>query len=638
MYSEVDRVLVIGAGAMGGGIAEVCALAGHTVILQDIDTSTVQGGYDVVRDRLSGAADVEDPQVVSDRITPVTPSDPIGEPVDVVIEAVPEIPDIKRTVLSSLGDRIHEETLVATNTSSLSVTDLSAAAPDPARFCGIHFFNPPRKMQLIELIAHDQSAPQTLETAASFAEGLDKTTITAHRDSPGFIVNRMLLPMINEAAWMLDDEGMTADQIDATARAQLGFPMGMLRLADFIGLDVIVAILGRMSDAMGAAYEPAPAITAAVDRGDFGDKTGSGLSSGAPDSSPFHPDREVEQRLIAVMAREVYALIDTEVAAAEDIDTGAELGLGCTIAPTQLIDTMGSDQVASVLQRRHESTGAARYILPSPPDGPLRSDGGVPAYDTLKLACEPPVATITLNRPSALNAVTSAMLEELDAAVSWCAADASLRAIVVQGAGDRAFSAGFDLHALSVDDISGTRAVLQQAASTFETFEEVGLPIIAAIDGVCLGGGMELAAAADLRVATVNARFGQPEVRLGLLPAWGGTRRLPAIIGDANAREVILRGSAEMPASTLAEWGFLTATASDESALDAAIDDIIADLTQSPRSAVAAAKHALVETAARSRAPASVEIDAFCRLLETPETAEGISAFREGRTPTYRSD
>lgn len=143
MYSEVDRVLVIGAGAMGGGIAEVCALAGHTVILQDIDTSTVQGGYDVVRDRLSGAADVEDPQVVSDRITPVTPSDPIGEPVDVVIEAVPEIPDIKRTVLSSLGDRIHEETLVATNTSSLSVTDLSAAAPDPARFCGIHFFNPP---------------------------------------------------------------------------------------------------------------------------------------------------------------------------------------------------------------------------------------------------------------------------------------------------------------------------------------------------------------------------------------------------------------------------------------------------------------------------------------------------------------
>jgi len=638
MNSDIERVLVIGAGAMGGGIAEVCALAGHTVIIQDIDTPTVQAGYDAVRERLRDAPDVEDPQAVQDRITPVTPSESIDEPVDIVIEAVPEVPDIKRAVLSSLGDRVHDETLVATNTSSLSVTDLSTAAPDPTRFCGIHFFNPPRKMRLIELIAHDQSAPQTLETAESFAEGLDKTTITAHRDAPGFIVNRMLLPMINEAAWMLDEEGMTADLIDDTAREHLGFPMGMLRLADFIGLDVIVAILGRMSDAMGAAYEPAPAISAAVDRGDFGDKTGTGLSSGRPDSSPPHPDHEVEERLIAVMAREVYALIATEVASAEDIDTGAVLGLGCVTAPTQLIDTMGSDQVESVLQRCHESTGAARYILPSTPDGQLRSDGGVPTYDTLGLAYEPPVATITLDRPSALNAITSQMLKELDEAVSWCAADASLRAIVVGGAGDRAFSAGFDLHALSVDDIPATRAVLQQAARTFETFEDAEVPIIAAIDGVCLGGGMELAAAADMRVATVTARFGQPEVRLGLLPAWGGTRRLPGIIGDANAREVILRGSAEIPATTLAEWGFLTATASDEQALAAVVHDIIADLTQSPRSAVAEAKRALVETAARSRAPASVEIDAFCRLLETAETLEGISAFREGREPAYRSD
>ena len=291
-----------------------------------------------------------------------------------------------------------------------------------------------------------------------------------------------------------------------------------------------------------------------------------------------------------------------------------------------------------ILQDIDASIGAARCAHPGTPDGPVLSDGGVPTFDTLHLSYEPPVVTVTLNRPSALNAVTSLMLRELDEAVSWCAADASLRAIVIRGAGDRAFSAGFDLHALSVDDVSETRAVLQQAAMTFETFEQAALPIIAAIDGVCLGGGMELAAAADMRVATVSSRFGQPEVRLGLLPAWGGTRRLPGIIGDAKAREVVLRGSAEIPATTVAEWGFLTATASDASALDAAVEDIIADLMESPRSAVAEAKAALVETAVRSRGPASVEIDAFCRLLGTAETLEGISAFREGRTPAYRSD
>lgn len=266
----------------------------------------------------------------------------------------------------------------------------------------------------------------------------------------------------------------------------------------------------------------------------------------------------------------------------------------------------------------------------------VRCDGGMPRFETLQVERAPPAATIILDRPEALNAITPTMLEELGEAVRWCASDDALRAIILRGAGDRAFSAGFDLHTVSVDDIPATRAALETAQAALDACEEASVPVIAAIDGVCLGGGMELAAAADIRVATTASRFGQPEVRLGLLPGWGGTRRLPSVIGASRARELILRGDARMPAETLAEWGFLSRTVADAPGMDSAIEAIITDIMQSPRGAIAAAKRALVQTAQVTRAPASVEIDAFCAMLETPETIEGITAFREGRDPSYR--
>lgn len=275
---------------------------------------------------------------------------------------------------------------------------------------------------------------------------------------------------------------------------------------------------------------------------------------------------------------------------------------------------------------------------PRPPTGHLRCDGGMPRFETLQLERAPPAATITLDRPEALNAITPATLLELEEAVTWCGSDEALRAIIIRGAGDRAFSAGFDLHTVAVNDIPTTRRALESAQRALDACEHAPVPVIAAIDGVCLGGGMELAAAADIRVATTDAHFGQPEVRLGLLPGWGGTRRLPSIIGASRARELILRGDTRIAAETLEGWGFLSCTTADAAAMDSAIEAMITDITQSPRQAIAAAKHALVQTAQATRAPASVEIDAFCAMLETPETAEGIAAFREGRDPSYRSD
>jgi len=275
---------------------------------------------------------------------------------------------------------------------------------------------------------------------------------------------------------------------------------------------------------------------------------------------------------------------------------------------------------------------------PTPQTAQLRSDGGMPSFETLRIERSPPVASITLDRPEALNAITPTMLQELEEAVRWCGADEALRAIILRGADDRAFSAGFDLHTVAVDDIPTTRRALETAQAALGACERAPVPVIAAIDGVCLGGGMELAAAADFRVATAKSHFGQPEVRLGLLPGWGGTRRLPSIIGASRARELILRGDTQVAAAELEAWGFLSSSCVDAAAMDSAIEAIIRDITQSPRAAVAAAKQALVQTAQAARAPASVEIDAFCGLLETPETTEGIAAFREGRDPDYRPD
>jgi 3-hydroxybutyryl-CoA dehydrogenase len=278
----VRSIAVIGAGQMGGGIAQVAAVAGFKVLVYDAVPGALGRCQDNHRKRLS--REVEKARMTQSEVDAalqhmhyVDSLDMISG-VDIVVEAVIEDAGVKRGLFSKLATMLNKDQILASNTSSISITDIAAAAGDAApRVIGMHFFNPVPVMKLVEVIKGLQTSPETTERVLELAKAMGKTPIPAN-DRPGFVSNRVLMPMINEAfyAWM---EGVAEPQhIDEIMRLGCNFPMGPLRLADFIGLDTCVHIMNVLADGLNNdRYRPCPLLKQLVTAGRMGDKTGRGV-------------------------------------------------------------------------------------------------------------------------------------------------------------------------------------------------------------------------------------------------------------------------------------------------------------------------------------------------------------------------
>jgi enoyl-CoA hydratase/3-hydroxyacyl-CoA dehydrogenase len=367
---DIDTVAVLGAGTMGHGITEVAALAGYEVRLRDINEELVQEGYDQIDWSLEKMADREyisdeEADAARDRIDPVVPLEDAVTDADVVIEAVPEDMDIKEDVYTEVDEYAPEHAIYATNTSSLSITELSELTERPGQFCGMHFFNPPVRMDLVEVIRGTHTDDETLETVEEFAEDLGKTPVRVRKDSPGFIVNRVLIPMLNEAAWLVQDDVATIEEVDATATASLGLPMGAFELSDQIGNDVTLHILEYLQEVLGAAYDPAPVLEKAVDEDRLGRKTDVGFydyDDGGAEYDEADTIESVEHRLLAVMANETAQLLDDDVATTDAIDEAMKLGAGFPDGPVALAEEVGLETLVETLDVAYDETGAERYV------------------------------------------------------------------------------------------------------------------------------------------------------------------------------------------------------------------------------------------------------------------------------------
>jgi 3-hydroxybutyryl-CoA dehydrogenase len=278
----IDRVLVVGAGFMGHGIAQVAAVSGREVRLYEPELARAVAGRDRIAANLArlAAKGRLDPDAVDAALARVVASDDLGAvgPVDLAVEAVPEEAGLKAAVLASVDAVLSPQAVLATNTSSISI-DRLAEAIGPARrprFLGLHFFSPVPLMPLVEIVRGSATDAATLEAARAFAESLGKKTV-ASADRPGFIVNRMLMPLLAEAMRVLEEGTATADDIDAGAKLGLNHPMGPLELADFIGLDVCLGIMRVLQEELGSAYAPPANLIALVDAGHLGRKSGRGF-------------------------------------------------------------------------------------------------------------------------------------------------------------------------------------------------------------------------------------------------------------------------------------------------------------------------------------------------------------------------
>lgn len=281
MTSKIKSIGVIGAGQMGAGIAHVSALHGYKVYLNDLGIEQIESGIATINGNLArqaGSGKITDDamQKAVARINPAPKMSDLAS-CDMVIEAASENEAIKRQIFANLCPSLNPEAIIATNTSSLSITRLASATDRPEKFIGIHFMNPVPVMQLIELVRGIATGEETFNAAKAYADSLDKT-IAVSEDFPGFMVNRILLPMINEAIYTLYEGVGNVQSIDNAMKLGANHPMGPLKLADFIGLDTCLSIMQVLHEGLSdTKYRPCPLLVKYVEAGWLGKKSGRGF-------------------------------------------------------------------------------------------------------------------------------------------------------------------------------------------------------------------------------------------------------------------------------------------------------------------------------------------------------------------------
>jgi len=340
---QVEKIAVLGAGVMGNGIAQIAAGAGYRVTIRDI----AQEFLDKARGRIEGSLRR---QVDRGRMTEEALQEVLGNisyefdlptavaDADLIIEAIPEKLELKRQVWGEVSEHAKEEAILATNTSSLSITEIARSVDHPERFIGMHFFNPPTHMRLVEVIPGEKTDRDTIELVKEIAESLGKTSVEVKKDVVGFIVNRVLVTYLNEAAKLLDTGEWTKEQIDGAMQFSAKMPLGPFMLSDLIGLDIVYHVLKVFEGEFGPYYSPAPPIERLFNEKKLGRKTGEGFYSYEERPSITEEDGEDfdTDLLLRPFIQEAEKVIAEGIADEESVDTAMKLGGNIPKGPFEL--------------------------------------------------------------------------------------------------------------------------------------------------------------------------------------------------------------------------------------------------------------------------------------------------------------
>jgi 3-hydroxybutyryl-CoA dehydrogenase len=387
---SVSRIGVIGAGTMGRGIAQVAALGGYATVIHDVAPDLAEAGAAGLREALAKGASrgrwsEEEAAAASDRVETATEIDELSG-CGLLVEAAPEDVELKRNLFVGLAETLGPEPVLATNTSSLRVSEIAEGVPNPERVVGMHFFNPPALMRLVEVVAADHSSAEALATTTAVAERMGRTPIRA-KDSPGFVANRLARPFSLEALRMLGDGVADVATIDRVIRLGGGFRMGPFELLDLIGLDVNLEIARSFFRQGGepARWRPSPIQEKLVADGRFGRKNGAGYHDYG-EGAEREPDPELEieaptldpeqlakidpaaeqilSRLFAQIANEAAFALEEEIASPEDMETAMKLGFNWPLGPLGFAALLGPDRAADLLKRLEAEKGPAYAPAP----------------------------------------------------------------------------------------------------------------------------------------------------------------------------------------------------------------------------------------------------------------------------------
>jgi enoyl-CoA hydratase / 3-hydroxyacyl-CoA dehydrogenase len=660
----VFKAAVVGAGTMGGQIAQTIAAAGIPVMLKDIHHELVDAGLTEARNVTQGqagklaekgkitqeqaAAQVEE---VMARIHGTTTYEGFGD-VDFVVEAVPEKMAIKQAVFGELDAVTPGHAVLASNTSSLSITEIGDATLRPDKVVGFHYFNPASIMPLIEVVQGDDTAPETVRAAVNFAQAIRKNPITCG-EVPGFVVNRILNSGVSEVWRAQEEQRLSIKAIDEAMGAQNVVPMGPFLLADLVGLDTVLHVAEHLRESYGDRFYVHQGMEHLVGAGKLGAKTGGNgfFSNGEPNvEGDGAADGEQLAELLGLKSLvEACLVLEEGVATHRDIDVGMMAGAGLDprrglFPPFMKADLTGLDVVLEKLEQAQEAHGE-RFAPPTVlrrlvAQDRLGQKSGQGFYAYPQADAEQRAEVITLETRGnvaiawlangQMNSIAPQVIRDLGAV--WQAAkDGGVRALVIASANPLLFSAGADIKAFTQMDEAGGAALLEQAHALFSELGTEGIATIAAVNGLAFGGGCELAMACDVRIAARSALFGQPEIKLGIIPGFGGTQRLARLVGQNRALEMNLVGDA-LGAEEAYEFGLVNHVVVDHELLDTALAWARKLAGQAP---LALAEIKRVSAKGDLDEGIEAEKQGFVRVFASEDAREGISAFLGKRTPVW---
>lgn len=656
---EVSNVAVLGVGTMGHGIAEVVALSGFNVKIYDIREEFINNAIERIRWSLEklrekGIITNTSAELSLRRIRPTLVLEEAVRDAQIIIEAIPEDINLKRELFQKVDAISPKDSILASNTSTLPITELASFTSRPEQFIGLHFFNPPQLMPLVEIVMGEKTGDETLSLSIEFVKRLGKEYVVCKKDVPGFIVNRILGPLLNEAAWMVHRGEASIEQIDSATIYKVGLPMGLFELADYIGIDVIYNASKAVSERDKLNLLISPLFIQKYEEGKLGKKKGEGFYRYYEGTKP-QLKREASEAIdpVEVFSVAVNAaawLIRNGVCSIEDIDKSVKLGLGFPDGLLRMADRWGIDKIVKSLQRKSELYGQYyspdQLLVDMEKSGKLGVSTGSGFYqyttseskfEEVILRKEPPIAWIILNRPQRMNAITERMIEELGSAIRLVDSDKQIRVVIIRGSGGKAFSIGADI--TSIDPSSPTN-IANMARRWFETFsliERSAKPFIAAIEGYALGGGCELALSCDFRIASEGSVIGLTETSLGLIPGAGGTQRLARIVGLPKAKEMIFFAE-KIGSDEALKIGLVNRVFTKDN-FEIGLREFAMKLAKQPPIAIRFAKYA---TNISTYLPADIgqlfEASSFGLLLTTKDVSEGISALLSKREPEFKGE
>lgn len=366
--TEINRITVLGSGIMGHGIAQISAMAGFDVTLRDVDTKFLDSAMGKIKWSLNKLVEKQkitqaDSETIYSRIHPVVDLRQALSGADLLIEAVPEDMELKKKVYLDVDKNSDLKTIYASNTSTLPISEISSLTNRSNRFIGLHFFNPPQLMKLVEVIPGVTTDQEVVKVGMDFVKRVGKEPVLCSKDVPGFIVNRIFIPLVHEAAYCLDRDGPSMTQLDSAVKFRLSFPMGIFELADYTGLDVIHKATSEMYSRDKKVIFPHPRIRELFEQGKYGKKSGSGfysyggeqyerVSLSEEDSKAYDPIK-----LLSVALNNAAWLITNKVCTLEDLEIALKLGMGLRDPLFRTGEQFGIKRVIDTLQDLHAKYG-----------------------------------------------------------------------------------------------------------------------------------------------------------------------------------------------------------------------------------------------------------------------------------------